>query len=209
MSSAAVDLIAANKQEHDMKAKIEITAESVRKAISDGKPASMTQLAHQLGYSGSVSSSVTRKFRQLVPDIDSLLASNKLAMGGEAKADATGKAAKPTAKAKGKGGKWTRHQQNPFRVGSYGTAFDILAAHPAGLPREKLVELLAKATGKDIQHAAFDTQVVCSARQNDKGLNPFEGPRNRACRHGFYVSRVNGHVKLVLPHATNAAKGTP
>ncbi len=189
------------------KTKVVITAESVRQAISDGLPASMTQLAHQLGYSGSVSSSVTRKFRQLVPDIDGLLAANKLAGGKTDKTEAsTGKSAKPTAKAKGKGSKWPRHPQNFFREGSYGTAFDILASHPAGLPREKLVELHGKATGKDIQHAAFDCQVVCSARKNDDGLNVFEGPRNRACRNGFYIERQNSHVRLVLPAA---AKETP
>ncbi|MFZ4397443.1 MAG: hypothetical protein ACOYOU_17660 [Kiritimatiellia bacterium] len=192
------------------KSKVEITAVSVRQAISESQPASMTQLAHHLGYSGSVSSSVTRKFRQLVPDIDSLLAANKLAGNGEAKADATGKAkaAKPVKRTGGKAKLPLRHPQNPFRAGSYGTAFDILASHPAGLPREKLITLLAKATGKDIQHAAFDCQVVCSARQNDMGLNPFEGPRNRACRNGFYVERQNSHVRLVLP-AAPAAKETP
>ncbi len=188
------------------KTKVVITAESVRQAIQDGKPASMTQLSHQLGYSGSVSSSVTRKVRQLVPDVDSLLASNKLAGGKTDKADAsTGKAAKPV---KRTGGKWPRHPQNPFRVGSYGTAFDILASHPAGLPREKLVELLGKATGKDLTKAGFDAQVVLSARKNDDGLSPFEGPRNRSCRFGFWVERVNGHVKLVLPPAATA-KETP
>jgi len=165
----------------------------------------MTQLAHQLGYKGSVSSSLTRKFRQLVPDIDSLLATNKPAMGGEADATGKAKAAKPV---KRTGGKWPRHQQNPFRVGSYGTAFDILAAHPTGLPREKLISLLAKSTGKDLTKAGFDAQVVLSARCNDPGLNPFQGPRNRSCRFGFWVERVNGHVKLVLPPAATA-KETP
>jgi len=117
---------------------------------------------------------------------------------------------KPSAKTvrKPTGGKWPRHPANRFREGSsYGTCFDVLAAHPDGLPRKRLVELLAKATGKPPKLAAFDVQVVCSARKNDQGLNPFEGPRNRSCKHGFYVERVNGHVKLVLPATT--AKETP
>lgn len=59
------------------KAKVELTAEVVRKAIEDGKPASMTQLAHHLGYKGSVSSTLTKKLRQLIPDIDARLAANK------------------------------------------------------------------------------------------------------------------------------------
>ena len=56
--------------------KATLTAETIRKAIEDGKPASMTQLAHRLGYRGSVSSSVTSKFRALVPEIGGLLAAN-------------------------------------------------------------------------------------------------------------------------------------
>ena len=62
------------EEEGDMrKAKVELTVESVRKAIDEGKPRSMTQLAHKLGYRGSVSSSLTRKFRALFPDIEVLL----------------------------------------------------------------------------------------------------------------------------------------
>ena len=41
---------------------------------------------------------------------------------------------------------------------------------------------------------------------NDKGLNLFEGPRNRSCKHGFYVERQNSHVRLVLPANTADAK---
>ena len=192
------------------KSKVEITAETVRKAVEDGKFSSLTGLAHSLGYKGSVSSSLTRKLRSLLPDIDALLAAAKPASDGHADATAgkatQAKVAKPPATpvasvAKPKGGKWPRHAQNPFREGSYGTCFDILSAHPDGLPRERLIELLAKATGKDEKHAAFDAQVVCSARKNDDGLNAYEGPRNRSCKLGFYVERVNGHVKMVLPAA--------
>lgn len=195
------------------KAKVWITAESVRQAIEVAKFDSFTELAHALGYKGSISSSVTKKLRALLPDIDGMLAANKPAKDGEAAAGkppakAATKNAKPKSSTKpaGKpsGGKWPRHAANPFREGSaYGTCFDVLAAHPEGLPREKLVELLAKATGKDTQHAAFDAQVVCSARKNDEGLNHFEGPRNRSCKMGFYVERQNSHVKLVLPASAN------
>ena len=51
------------------KSNVELTAEAVRKAIEDGKPTSMTKLAHWLGYKGSVSSGLTRKFRQLIPEV--------------------------------------------------------------------------------------------------------------------------------------------
>jgi hypothetical protein len=186
------------------KSMIEITAEIVRKAIENGKLTSMTQLAHELGYAGSVSSSLTKKFRQLAPDVDALLATNKLASGNTGKVSPARKPpkSKPSSKstkppAKAKASKWPHCPSNPYtRSGSaYGLCFDILAAHPDGLPRQKLVELLAKATGKDAQHAAFDCQVVCSARMNDKNLNLFEGPRNRSCKHGFYVAKKPGTGK--------------
>ena len=50
-----------------MKAKVELSVESLRAVIEERKPTSMTQLAHLLGYNGSVSSSLTSKFR--LPDL--------------------------------------------------------------------------------------------------------------------------------------------
>ncbi len=194
------------------KSKIAITEECVRKAIEDGKLTSMTQLAHEFGYTGSVSSSLTKKFRQLAPDVDSLLAANKLAgnTGGVSKASKPKSSRKPTVKAaKAKSGKWPHCPSNPFkRSGSaYGICFDILAAHKDGLPRQKLVELLAKATGKDLIKAAFDVQVICSARgEAGANLNPFEGPRNRSAHFGYWVKRDNSHVQLMLPANTADAK---
>ncbi|MEI7989327.1 MAG: hypothetical protein WCI88_09810 [Chloroflexota bacterium] len=186
------------------KSKIEITAEIVSKAIEDGKLTSMTQLAHEFGYKGSVSSSLTKKFRQLAPDVDALLAANKLTGGNTGKVSPTRKPPKPkssskSAKAKAK---FPHCPSNPFkRSGSaYGLCFDILAAHKDGLPRQKLVELLAKATGKDLIKAAFDVQVICSARgEAGANLNPFEGPRNRSAHFGYWVKRDNSHVQLMLP----------
>jgi hypothetical protein len=197
-----------------MKGRIEITAESIRKAIDEAKPTSLAALAHGLGYKGSISSAITGRLRAILPDVDALVAACKPAKDGKASA-AKGQDAKPAgaarpAAAKPKGGKWPRHPANGFREGSsYACCFDVLAAHPDGLPREKLIVLLAKATGKDEKHAAFDVQVVCSARKNDEGLNAFEGPRNRSCKLGFYVERQNSHVKLVLPAAGTAAKEQP
>lgn len=197
------------------KAKTELTAENVRKTIEEKKPTSMTQLAHGLGYRGSVSGGLTRKLRVLVPDIDSLLAGKaEPAKGANGDAPAprkppkAGKAAKPAAgdgkpttgkpDAKAKG-KWPRDPRNPFREGSsYGVCYDILAAHKAGLPKEKLVALLAEATGKDSKRAGYDAQVVLSARPNEDGLNNNDSPRNRSCRPGFWVRRENDHVTLVV-----------
>jgi len=190
-----------------MKAKVEITAEGVKAVIEAKKTTSMTKLAHELGYKGSVSSSLTRKLRALVPGIDGML---KGAAGpdkgdgcGKAKAGApgpkAGKAPKGKAKPAAKAGKCPRDGRNPFREGSaYATCFDILAAHKDGLPRERLVELLAKATGKDAVHAGYDAQVLLSAHGNEPGLSRNEGPRHRSCRPGFWVKRTNGHVTLMV-----------
>jgi hypothetical protein len=165
-----------------MKAKL--TAEIVRNAIGEGKPDSMTKLAHLLGYRSSVSSNITRKFRSLVPEIGGLLAANKSSKTTDASIKA-----KPAPKV---GRKWPRDPRNVFRQGSaYGTCYDIMASFKSGLPREKLVALLAKTTGKDLTHAGYDAQVVLSAWGND-------GPRNRNCRPGFWVQRTNGHVKLMV-----------
>ena len=185
------------------KARVELSEGSVRAVIERDKPKSLTGLAHGLGYRGSVSSTLTKKFRQLFPDIDVLLkrtaesAKGGTADGAAGKADAAKPKAKPASKAKGK---WARDARNPFRDGSaYATCFDILAAHKDGLPKAKLVELLAKATGKDNEHSGYDAQVILSAHgAAGDGLNPFEGPRHRSCRPGFWVRRTNGHVRLMV-----------
>ena len=183
-----------------MKAKVELTAEAVRKAIEENKPASMTQLAHGLGYRGSVGGSLAKKFRQLFPDIDVLLKRT----AGSDKGCGDGKAgtAKPKAgkapKGKAANGKWPRDPRNPFREGAYGKCFDILAVHKDGLPKDKLVELLAKATGKDARHAGYDAQVLLSAWGNEPGLSRNDGPRHRSCRPGFWVQRTNGHAQLMV-----------
>ena len=191
-----------------MKAKVELSVESLRAVIEAKKPTSMTQLAHGLGYKGSVSSSLTSKFRALLPDIEALLAESAVVAKEPAKGGDSKPAAKPIAKAVaksvtkaakgGKTGKYHRDPRNPFREGSYGTCFDILAAHKAGLPKEKLVALLAAATGKDLVHAGYDAQVVLSARPNEDGLNNNDSPRNRSCRPGFWVRRENSHVRLMV-----------
>jgi hypothetical protein len=165
-----------------------ITPDLVLKAVAAGAR-SPTAVAKTLGFK-SGSSSVIRRLMAAVPDLTTRL-----------KPNANGHRAKPAAKPKG--GKWPVHPQNPFGrpSSSYHVCFNVLAAHPAGLPRERLIALVAKATGKDERHAGFDVQVVCSARKNDEGLDAYQGPRNRSCKYGFYVERTNGHVKLVLPAA--------
>ena len=95
-------------------------------------------------------------------------------------------------------GKWSRDPRNPFREGAYGKCYDILAAHKDGLSREKLVELLAKATAKDLVHAGYDAQVVLSAHANEDGLSNNDSPRHRSCKAGFWIKRTNGHVQLMV-----------
>jgi hypothetical protein len=207
------------------KEKAGLTADAIRKAIEEHKPSSLTGLAHSLGYKGSVSSWLSRKFQALVPDIDYLLkrtaepakgGDKAKAVGPKADKKAKGKAAKdakskpakakPDAKPKGK---WPHHERSGYRQGScYDTAFSILAAHPQGLPKARLVDLLARATGKAPKLAAYDAQVVCSARgAAGEGLNPFEGPRHRSAKFGYWVAREGENVRLVLPDG--AAKERP
>ncbi len=91
--------------------------------------------------------------------------------------------------------KFPRSDNNPFRAGSsYATAFVILVAHPAGLPRQKLVELLAKATGKSIKRAGFDVAVVVSPASASPTSD-----RHSSCRDGYGVEHENDHVVLRLP----------
>ena len=96
-------------------------------------------------------------------------------------------------------GKWPHDERSKFRPGSsYDTCFSILAAHKDGLPRSRLVELLAEATGKTAKLAGYDAQVVLSAWGNEEGLSRNDGPRHRSCRPGFWVKRANGHVTLMV-----------
>jgi hypothetical protein len=188
--------------------KTELTAELVLEAVKGGAK-SLTAVSKALGLGkGSVSGSTAKAIRALVPDIEARLAANK-ANKGDTKTDAKPKVAKAKpsttkgkvkpAKAPIKEGKWPRDPRNPFREGSaYATCFNILAFHKAGLPKEKMVELLAEATGKDIKHAGYDAQVLLSAHPNDNGLSNNDSPRHRSCRPGFWIQRTNGHVKLMV-----------
>ena len=74
--------------------------------------------------------------------------------------------------------------------------FDILSAHPEGLPREKLQELYAKAARKSQDKARFDVAVLLSV----KGESP-TSDRHRSCREGFGICRDGSFVRLVLPKA--------
>jgi hypothetical protein len=100
-------------------------------------------------------------------------------------------AVKRTKKKVAKKNQFPRAEGNPFREkSSYGVAFDILAKHKEGLPRQKLIELLATATGKSTTKASFDVSVILSAKQSPTG------PRHRSCREGFWIQRETDHCTL-------------
>jgi hypothetical protein len=132
-------------------------------------------------------------------------------MSGKTKIEATSKAGKkakekntkapPKVKAKpAKMKVWKHDDRNPFRKGAYQVCYDILSCHsPAGLPRAKLVELLAQSTGKSLKLSAYNVQVLLSAKGNQPGLNRNEGPRHRSCQFGFWVERTDtGLFKLMV-----------
>ena len=105
------------------------------------------------------------------------------------------KASKLPAKSKSQ---FPRVASNPFRQGSsYGACFDILSAHPEGLPRQKLIELLSKATGKPIKNAGFDASVITSARPDY---------RHASCRPGFICIQENQNVRMEITAPAPAGK---
>jgi len=187
-----------------MKAKIELTTEALKAVIDEKHPSSLTRLSHEFGYKGSVSGSLAKKFRALLPGIDSMLQGTGTSSGkpeGNGKSKVTKNVTKDkTAKGAnlaGAKGKYLRDSRNPYRPGSYATCYDILAHHQDGLAREKLIELLSRETGKDLKRASFDAQVVLSAHPNDDGLSNNDSPRHRSCRPGFWIKRTNNHVQLM------------
>ena len=84
--------------------------------------------------------------------------------------------------------KYPRASTNNFREGSsYGICYDILVAHPEGMPRQQPIEALAKATGKSLKNAGYDVAVVTSARPEF---------RHASCRPGFICIREGDNVRL-------------
>ena len=97
------------------------------------------------------------------------------------------KASKMPAKSKSQ---FPRVASNPFRQGSsYGACFDIMAAHPEGLPRQKVIELLAKASNKPLKNAGYDAGVIITARPDF---------RHASCRPGFICIQENQNVRMEI-----------
>lgn len=183
---------------------IHLDAEFIRKVLEEEKPASLTAIWRRMGGRGSVPGSTAQRMRVMVPGLAEALAANKgVPTAKSAPAGtATGKPDGAVPKAgRTKGAKirisgtskskWPRSPSNPFREGSsYSVAFDVLAAHPDGLPKAQWAELYMKATKKDAQHARYDLQVLLSACDTPTG------ERHRSCRDGFYIQREGDHVRL-------------
>lgn len=175
-----------------MPKKPELSAEAVIAIIEEQRPATVTALARALGYSGSVSSWLKGKLTELVPDLAERIRANG---GGEAKPEAP-KAAKPKPSRKpAPPTKYPRAEHNPFREGSaYAAAYDVLAAHPDGVERSKLVSEVARVAGKDGKRAYYDVTVVASSRKDGRSHKCVQKAAD-----GYFVERTNGGwLKLVL-----------
>ena len=168
--------------------KLELSKEKIVEVLESKKPKSLTEIYRHLGGEGKLSGSLAGKIRNLVPDIEKVVAGNK---AGEAQADGkpeatirtskTSKPAKKTAKAGAKS-KVPRAVQNPFRPGSgYGLLLDLIAnAGEKGIGKPDLIKAYCKISGKDEQHAKYDLAVVNSASEtSDK--------RHRSCADGFTI----------------------
>jgi hypothetical protein len=96
--------------------------------------------------------------------------------------------------------RYQRAEGDPFRPNSsYSVVFSLLhAAGSAGTSRSDLIARVAKVTGKDEKHSAYDCAVLLSAREN--------GERHQSCRSGFWVERINDHLRLHVTAQTTAGK---
>ena len=177
---------------------IALDAETVGKALSERKPASLTKLWQALGGKGSVGGATAKKLREIVPGLMERLSANKAVETSKSEAPpkpkvtiSTSGKSEPKAKIRMSGkSKWPRSPSNPFREGGYGTAYDILAAHPEGLPKDEWAKLYQRATGKDAQHSRYDLQVLLSA------CDSVTSERHRSCRDGFFIEREGDFVRL-------------
>ena len=118
------------------KQKVELTAAAVTKAIEEGKLTSLTQVSQTLGLGkGSVSGSVSKRLKSLVPSIDQMLAANKAAKG------------KPAAKAKPAVSQDESERLCPFRPTSkYAAVWLALYKHRKnGIARKALIEEVTSA----------------------------------------------------------------
>jgi len=163
-----------------------LTKESILKALEASKATSVSALYRAMGGGNSIPGSTARRIRSLVPDIGERLETNKSGKPNakesiEPKSRAATRHSSP----------YPRHPANRYREGSsYALAFDILAAHPSGLSRQRLLEMYAKASGATQDRARFNLAVVLSPRESATG------PRHRSAREGYWIEMQNNFVRL-------------
>ncbi|OGV59051.1 MAG: hypothetical protein A2283_03670 [Lentisphaerae bacterium RIFOXYA12_FULL_48_11] len=174
--------------------KQELTKERIVGIIAQGKAKSLTDISKSLGYKGSVSGSLSKKIKALVPEIDKLLKTNIILQ--ELTCPATTPIPKnplwkSPAKSPVRKCKYPRHPKNPYRQNSgYGLVFDILASHKDGLRRDQLVSLYSKASGKVVgKGASWDVAVIVSPDE--------DGSKHRSAKEGYYVEKgCGGFLKI-------------
>jgi len=195
----------------------EISAAATTKVIEDGKLTSLTQVSKMLGLGkGSVSGSVAKRLRELVPTIDQMLAANKPAKPSKpaqpvkpAKGDPASEvkpkvakkvvAAKPTkVKPVGKSA-FPVPDCTPFRhsngkISGYAQVFSILYANrEKGIPRADLISKYQAWSKKPQINASYDVATVISSREN--------GSSHRSVANAaqtYYVERQSDWLKLHL-----------
>jgi len=147
-----------------------LSAEKIIAVLQEKKCNSLTGLFKALGGKSRPSSSFSKKVKQIVPNIAERLSANE-----------------PGNKSAGK----KNPVVSPYRQGSaYNEVYLLLAKHPAGIARSKLVDLAHRKTGKRRQLCEFDVAVVLSASQSPNG------PRHKSARDGYWIERENDFVKL-------------
>lgn len=168
-----------------------ITKSRIERALKSSGASTMTALYRSMGGKGSMPGSTSKKIRSLVPDITDKLAANRSPAAKATKKSPPRK--KPATKKVSGKMSYPRARANPFRDGSgYALAYDVLAAHKAGMRRDELVEIYASVSTKSLKKAGYDVAVVLSAKDSPTG------PRHRSCREGYWIEKTNDHVNLRL-----------
>ena len=166
-----------------MSKSVQITAESISKALESSKPSSLTGLWKALGGTGSVSGSAAKKMREAVPGIEAILAKNKA--GDPVKPEPVAKPGKPKVR------KPEEPASTPYRKGSaYSKVYQILMEHPDGISRADLIREAARRCKKPASRSAFDVAVVVSPRES------CTGPRHRSARDGYFLEVEGSCLKL-------------
>lgn len=196
------------------KTKMEITAETVSGIINEQKLTSLTQVSKALNLGkGSISGSVSNRLKQLVPDIEQMLAQNKTAKGDEtggANHKSEKKTGLPTAKAVAKSAdkpatspQATEMQDEgesicPFRRGSkYGAIWLSLYRHRKnGITRKALVEEIISSSNDFADKKTCDYAITVVASPNREG--GFHRSASRAADVYWIEKAEGGNLTLHL-----------